>query len=227
MTTAMEIPNGTGTPGEARIAGSVLVAATLLSILMMAHHPSASTHDPAALAADIANTATLSRVVHAVLIALIAVELFAFVVFSGRLIAGRLAARAAIVAYAIGTGAMIGAALISGFVVSSLGVYYAGVADPAPFVDFARVCMTGNQALAKLGVIASSVGIALWSIALLHDRARGRWLAIIGFVTGLAPAVALLAGAIRLDVHGMLLVVLAQAIWNLAVGVELIRSKAA
>jgi hypothetical protein len=80
MTTATEIPNGTGTPGEARIAGSVLVAATLLSILMMAHHPSASTHDPAVLAADIASTATLSRVVHGVLIELIGAQLFAFTV---------------------------------------------------------------------------------------------------------------------------------------------------
>jgi len=42
---------------------------------------------------------------------------------------------------------------------------------------------------------------------------------------GLAPAIALFAGAIRLDVHGMLLVVIAQAIWNLAAGTELIRGR--
>lgn len=220
MTTANEVPNG-----EARIAGIVLVAATLLSILMMAHHPTASTHDAASLAADIAGTATLSRVVHGVLIALVGFELYAFVVFSGRIAPGASAARAAIVAYAIGAGAMIGAALISGFVVSSLGVYYASATDPAPFADFARVCMAGNQALAKLGVIAMSTAIVLWAIALLHDRARNRWLAIVGFLAGLAPAIALLAGAIRLDVHGMMLVVVGQAIWNLAAGTALIRGK--
>ena len=153
MTTANEVPDGAGTAGEGRIAGIVLLAATLLSILMMAHHPSATTHDPDSLAADIAGSATLSRVVHGVLIALIGAELYAFVVFSGRLAQGRSAARAGFVAYAIGAGAMIGAALISGFVVSSLGVYYAGASDPAPFVDFARLSMTGNQALAKLGVV--------------------------------------------------------------------------
>ena len=225
MTTANEVPNDSGTAGEARVAGIVLVAATLLSILMMAHHPSASTHDPASLAADIASTATLSRVVHGVLIALIGFELYAFVVFAGRLAAGRSAARAGVVAYAIGSGAMIGAALISGFVVSSLGIYYAGVADPAPFVDFARLSMTGNQALAKLGVIATSAAIVLWAIALLHDSKRARWLAIVGLATGLAPALALLAGWIRLDVHGMLIVVIAQALWNLAAGTELIRGR--
>ena len=59
----------------------------------------------------------------------------------------------------------------------------------------------------------------------MHDRTRARWLAIVGFVTGIAPAVALAVGAIRLDVHGMLLVVVAQAIWNLGAGIALIRGK--
>ena len=225
MTTANDLPNDAVTAGEARIAGILLVATTLLSILMMAHHPSASTHDPASLAADIAGSATLSRVVHGVLIAIIGVELYAFVVFSARITPGRSAARAAFVAYAIGAGAMMGAALISGFIVSSLAVYYASTADPAPFVDFARLSMTGNQALAKLGVAAMSAAIVLWSVALLHDRTRARWLAIVGFAAGLAPAIALFAGAIRLDVQGMLLVVVAQAIWNLAAGTELIRGR--
>ena len=85
--------------------------------------------------------------------------------------------------------------------------------------------MTGNQALAKLGVIATSAAIVLWAIALLHDSKRARWLAIVGLATGLAPALALLAGWIRLDVHGMLIVVIAQALWNLAAGTELIRGR--
>jgi len=224
MTTANGT-NGAGTAGEARIAGIVLVATTLLSILTMAHHPTATTHEPASLAADVASTAMLSRVVHGALIAMIGLELYAFVVFAGRIAPGRSAARAGIVAYAIGAGAMMGAALISGFVMSNLAGYYANAADPAPFVDFARLAMTGNQALAQLGVVAMSAAIVLWAIALLHDRARGRWLAIVGFVAGLAPAIALLAGAIRLDVHGMLLVVVAQAIWNLAAGAGLIRGR--
>jgi hypothetical protein len=225
MTTANDVPNGAGTAGEARIAGSVLVVATLLSILMMLHHPTAETHEAASLAADLAGKATLSRIVHGVLIAIIGFELYAFLVFAGRIAPGRGAARAGFVAYAIGAGAMMGAALISGFVMSSLAAYYAGAGDPAPFVDFARLSMAGNQALAKLGVIAMSSAIVLWAVALLHDARRARWLAIVGFATGLAPAIALLAGAVRLDVHGMLLVIVAQALWNLAAGAELIRGK--
>jgi hypothetical protein len=39
------------------------------------------------------------------------------------------------------------------------------------------------------------------------------------------PAVALVAGVIRLDVTGMTLVVVAEAIWNVAAGVALIRGR--
>src|SRR5579862_6173221 len=110
---------------DARLAGGVLVALALLSILAMAHHPTAGSHDSAALAAEIAEKSTLSRTVHGVLIAFMSVELWAFVVFCRRLGFERAAVSAGLVAYAIGTGAMIGAALISGFVVSDLGAHYA------------------------------------------------------------------------------------------------------
>ena len=209
---------------SARIAGIVLIAASLLSILLMAHHPTAGTHDRAALAADIAGSAGLSRFVHGGLIALIAAEIFAFVIFTEHVAAGRTAARAGLVAYSIGSGAMIGAALISGFVVSDLAVHYAGAPDAATFADLARLAMAGNQALAKLGTMAMSAGIVLWAIACLHER-RAHGLAIVGFLAGLAPAAALAFGFIRLDVTGMLLVVVAWTVWNLAAGIYLVRAK--
>ncbi|HSS06115.1 MAG TPA: hypothetical protein VLK83_03150 [Rhodanobacteraceae bacterium] len=211
---------------NARIAGIVLVAATLLSILMMAHHPSVGAHDAAAAVAEMSAKADLSRIVHGVLIALIGAEFFAFLVLCDRLGAGRNVVRAGLVAYAIGTGAMIGAALISGFVISALASHYDGLsaADAATFVDLSRLSMAGNQALAKLGVLAMSAAIIAWSIALLRDRTN-RWLAVVGFIAGAAPAVALLAGAIRLDVVGMTIVVLCQAVWNVFAGVQLIRAK--
>ena len=209
---------------SARTAGIVLIAASLLSILLMAHHPTAGTHDHAALAADLAGSANLSRFVHGGLIALIAAQIFAFTIFVTRIDSGRSAARAGLVAYAIGAGAMIGAALISGFVVSDLAERYADGTDADLFVQLARFAMTGNQALAKLGVVAMSAAIVLWAIAFMHRR-RGHWLAIVGLLAGVLPAAALALGFIRLNVTGMMLVVVAETAWNLAAGVYLIRSK--
>jgi hypothetical protein len=69
-----------------------------------------------------------------------------------------------------------------------------------------------------------SAAIVLWSVALFRGG-RDRWVGIAGFIAGLAPAIALVAGVIRLDVGGMTLVVVLQAIWIVIVGIQLIRAR--
>jgi len=225
MTTSNERSLAGSSDPAARTAGIILIASSVLAVLFMAHHPTAETHDAAALAADIGGKASLSRLVHGALIALIAVQLFAFTVFCRWVGAKRSAVGAGLVAYAIGTGAMIGAALISGFVVSDLAAHYASEAatESQTFVDLLRLSMTGNQALAKLGVFAMSTAIVLWAFALFRAR-NALWIAIVGLVAGLGPAIALATGVIHLDVVGMLLVVIAQTVWNLSVGILLVRA---
>lgn len=225
MTTSNERPPAGSSDPAARTAGIILVASSVLAVLFMAHHPTAETHDAAALAADIGGKAGLSRFVHGGLIALLAAQLFAFTVFCRWLGAERSTVGAGLVAYGIGTGAMIGAALISGFVVSDLATHYAHEApgDSQAFMDLVRISMTGNQALAKLGVFAMSTAIVLWAFALFRTR-RPAWVAVVGLLAGLVPAIALAAGLIHLDVTGMLLVVIAQTVWNLSVGVLLVRA---
>jgi hypothetical protein len=191
----------------------------------MAHHPSVASHDPGAAIAEIGTKATQSRIVHGVLIALMGLEVYAFAVFADRIGARRDAVRVGFVAYAIGIGAMIGAALISGFVITRLASHFAEAeTDASAFANLASLAMTGNQSLAQLGVIAISAAILAWSFALLHDR-KQRWLAIVGFAASVLPALALVAGLVRLDVTGMTLVVVAEAVWNMAVGLALIRGK--
>jgi len=226
MTTRDETRISTESDHAARTAGIVLIVVPLLSILMMAHHPSAGSHDPAALVAEIADKSRLSRIVHGVLIALMGAELFAFIAFCRRLGFERSAVRAGFVAYSIGTGAMLGAALISGFVISDLAAHYVQQpsGDATAFVDLSRLAMIGNQALAKLGVVAMSAAIVLWSAALFRNG-QDRWVGISGFVAGLGPAIALLVGAVRLDVGGMTLVVVCQAAWIVIVGIQMIRTK--
>lgn len=225
MMTSTERPPGANRDFAARNAGIVLIASSLLAVLFMAHHPTVATHDVAKVAADIAGMASLSRFVHGGLIALLAAQLFAFTVFCRWAGAERSVVGAGLVAYGIGTGAMIGAALISGFVVSDLATYYSqetGVSTDL-FTHLARLAMTGNQALAKLGVVAMSSAIVLWAFALFRAH-RPAWMAAVGLLAGAAPAIALAAGLIRLDVTGMMLVVVCQTAWNLIAGVELVRA---
>jgi hypothetical protein len=80
-----------------------------------------------------------------------------------------------------------------------------------------------NQAFAKVFVAASSVAILLWSLAILAARTFARAAAILGCLIGALALIGILSGSLRLDVHGFGLVVLAQGIWTLLVGVLLIR----
>jgi hypothetical protein len=223
MTTSDALQGGID-PRTARTAGIVLIAASLLSILLMAHHPTPGTHDSASLAAAIAAKADLSRFVHGGLITLIGIELFALGVFCSAIGSDRSAVRAGFVAYAIGAAAMMGAALISGFVVSDLADHYASAPDADAFAALAQLAWAGNQALAKLGVVAMSLATALWAIAFLQAR-RALWVAIVGLVAGVVPVAALVLGLIRLDVTGMLLIVVAWTAWNLAAGIYLVRQR--
>jgi len=211
---------------DMRTAGAIIVAASLLSLLMMAHHPSGSTRDMAVFVEQVARVGALNRVVHGALIALLAALLFGFAEFSRVFGAGRSLVRAALVAYAIGTAADIGAATINGFAVGRVAAHYAG-ADTAALEQLRALLHLGwamNQSLADLGEVARAIAIVLWSLAILRTRTQ-LLLGASGVLVGGAIALALLGGWLTLDVHGMLLAVLCASAWNVALGVQLLRGR--
>jgi len=211
---------------DMRTAGAIIVAASLLSLLMMAHHPSGSTRDMAVFVEQVARVGALNRVVHGALIALLAALLFGFAEFSRVFGAGRSLVRAALVAYAIGTAADIGAATINGFAVGRVAAHYAG-ADTAVLEQLRALLHLGwamNQSLADLGEVARAIAIVLWSLAILRTRTQ-LLLGASGVLVGGAIALALLGGWLTLDVHGMLLAVLCASAWNVALGVQLLRGR--
>jgi hypothetical protein len=125
--------------------------------------------------------------------------------------------------YGAGTVAMIGAATVSGFVTAKAAGLVPTPTDQdlrtlALFINFSHVL---NQALANLGVVAMSGGILAWALGLVHDKGWARIVGGIGILAGIAPAVALVMGGLHLDVHGMMLVILIQAAWNVGIGLLL------
>ena len=120
---------------------------------------------------------------------------------------------------------MMGAALVDGFVTPRVGTLSAGVSatDLQVTAQLLKLCMLYNQALARLGAVAMSVGITAWSLDLVRAAGAERALGVFGVVIGLASAGALILGALQLDVHGMMLVLVLQVIWTTGVGVLLLR----
>lgn len=79
-----------------------------------------------------------------------------------------------------------------------------------------------NQVAANFSVVVISCAIALWSADFARDRGAPRALGIGGVIVALA-CVASLALGMRLDVQGMLLVVIGWTAWQVAIGVWLLR----
>ena len=85
------------------------------------------------------------------------------------------------------------------------------------------MCGVLNQAFANVGAVAMSAAIVLWSLDLLRGPHAVRWVGMLGLAVGVLPTVALVLGMLHLDVPGMLVVVLLQSLWNIAVGILLVR----
>ena len=209
-----------------KAAGLILILAPLLEIVGMAHHPSVHGHDAAQLVEELRATAGLSAVVHGVLIALMFATLLALTEFALARGLSRVAVRWGLIAYGAGALALTAAALVSGLVTPRLAFVNPALAppDPALTVQLTALAMLFNQAFARFGAVLMSAAIAAWSLDLLRDRGGARLLGVFGIVTGLGCALALCCGVLRLDVHGMTIVTVLDALWTVGVGCLLWRA---
>jgi hypothetical protein len=200
------------TPKMERIAGIVLLAAAFLTIVAMAHHPTAIE------SADQGMRMSLGGLVHATMIVLLGANLWALTVFSLRLEQPGWAL-AGILAYGISFVGNGMAALINGFIVPAV----AGRVDRAVSGDLFVMLWQSNQAAAHLGVYAASGAIFLWSIGLLRrGQAINLIIGIVGVLAALIPSLALYTGAITLNVSGAFIAYGVQAAWTGLLGLKMI-----
>ncbi len=78
-----------------------------------------------------------------------------------------------------------------------------------------------NQAFSRIFTVAASVAVALWSTSALRNGGLGRGIAIYGCIIAPLLILAICSGHLTFNVHGMAIVVLAQAIWFIGVGIQL------
>ena len=198
---------GTSTGSLTRDGGIALAAAAIISIALMMNHPT-SAHAGAA-----------GGIVHGGMMVALGALLFGFVAFA-RALGPSTPVIAGLIAYAVSAGAHIGAATINGFAVPAMANWQHG----APGHDVFLLAWQLNQGLAGVGIVATGVAYVAWAIALRRDQPL---LAIGGAFAGAVPAVLLLTGIIRLDVHGALLAYGLHGLWALALGVTMWRGQLA
>lgn len=200
-----------------RKAAIALIVAPLVSVLIMLVHPTG--HE---LAMDYERVARVNHLVHGTAIAALPLVFLGLLGLSRRLRHVDLAV-AGLVAYGVAAVCWISAGVASGFLQTELLGALRDVApgEQALYRVLGRYTWWTNQAFAAIGVVASSLAIALFSLAMLGERGAWRWLGLLGLVAMLGVLVLRATGRLDLDVTGFGLVVGAQTGWLVAAGIAL------
>lgn len=211
-----------------RKSGIAFIAASMGGIITMAIHPTASS----GLAADqIEHLALMSAIAHSIAMISFLILFLGAVGLTQRL-AGRensdepeRLALIALVAYGFGVVALLLATAVSGFIVPDIMRHMArDAATNAPqwhmIID---AVFQFNQAFARIYSVAASAAILLWSVSALRHGGLSRGIAIYGCIVAPALIILIAVGHLRLNVHGMAVVVFAHALWFVIAGVELCR----
>lgn len=207
-----------------RKSGLALITGSIGTIITMALHPTGS--NLMALG-QFNSVMRLSVAVHALALICVPILFLGSLGLYRRLAAANRLSLAALVMYGFAMVAVMNAATMSGLVAPGLARHM--LSNEAGSRDMWSVAfhLSGdlNQAFAMVYVVASSVAILLWSIAILRSGIFSRALGMYGCFVAPLTLVAVLSGHLRLNVHGFGMVVLGQAVWFISAGVLLRNEK--
>jgi len=218
----------TSADSSSRASGIVIAAATAITVIFFAQHPTLHTHELDSIVDELAAMAVKNGIVHGVLIGAMGLFIVGFWGFADRLGMRSIWVRAGLVAYIAGAVAMMAAAATNGFVVSRLASHFRDSNSEAlETVNLLfTLCHEANVVCDHIGIVGLSIATLLWSVALLtRQMSGGIAIGAIGLLIGAAAPLLLLAGHLHMNIHGMGAFLLAQAIWQIAVAVQLIRDR--
>jgi hypothetical protein len=203
-----------------RKSGLALIAGSIGGIVTMAIHPtSAGVLTPA----QFERLATVSAIAHSLAIVSFVIMLLGVIGLSMRLAASDRLAFSGMVVFAVGIVAILIAASVSGFIIPNIMkqmIKDAPEAAPQWRIVVAAVFQI-NQAFSSIYTVAVSIAVGLWSISALRNGGLLRSIAIYGCVIAPIIVLAICSGHLRLNVHGMAIVVFSQAIWFILAGTQL------
>jgi hypothetical protein len=207
----------------------VLGTGAIVLVLFMVMHPMIHSHDAQGFMEEASQKASMTSIVHSVLIATMALVVLGFTGMCDWLGSRQLLVRSGLIAYITGAIAGTIAATINGLVVpASLNNHEDDAAEIAQQLhSMLSLCHVIGEEFSQMLVVACSVAVALWSLALLLRGGGLRIIGIVGLVCGLLPALLMLVGHLHMDVHGVLAFIIAQAIWYMVIAVAMFRSTGA
>lgn len=200
-----------------RSAAIALAASTILSVMVVAVHPTIGGGSASQILTDLVKGRAADEHVHAAVIVLMVGYLFGFIGFAQRIGVQRTPVLLGLIAYGIGTLGMIGAALNDGFITPALAAAFVG--SPPEKADVALAVLmygwTAIQYLSKLGFIGMSFGMLSTSSLLLRERGLARIVGWTGLVSGMLPIAFLILAKADLGPLLLIGILAVQSIWNL------------
>jgi hypothetical protein len=209
-----------------RKAGLALILGTVGSIITMAIHPHGSVTPT-----EFEHMALVSAVAHSLAMVSFIVLFLGTIQLTLRLAShedperrDRLAV-AGLVTFGFAATALLIATAVSGFIVPGImrHVFAVKAANEPQWDMIISAVFQFNQAFASVYSVAASSAIGLWSASALRNGGLRRFIALYGCTLPLALIILIAVGHIRLNVHGMAVVVLVHSIWFVIVGVGLYR----
>jgi hypothetical protein len=204
-----------------RASGMALIAGSAALIITMAFHPTGHQMiNPDQFAA----VARLSIIVHSLALVSMVVLFLGACGLWRWLSPSRHLAFGGLVTYGFGTVAGMITGILNGLVAPRL--IQRMLAHPeAKQVWDAALTYSGDleRPMVQVMVVASSVAILLWSIAIVRRGLLARGLGIYGCIVAVLIVFAVVSNHIRLNVHGFGMVVVLQTVWFVIAGVQLFR----
>jgi hypothetical protein len=203
-----------------RKSGIALIAGSIGGIVTMAIHPTGS---GVLTPAQFERLAVVSAIAHSLaMISFLILVLGAFGL-TRRLAAPDRLAFSGLVVYVFAAVAVLIATAVSGFIVPNIMRHM--IRDVPSAAPQWRIVIDSifqiNQAFSRIFTVAASAAVALWSVSALRHGGLGRGIAIYGCIIAPLLILTICSGRLVLNVHGMAIVVLAQAIWFITAGIVL------
>jgi hypothetical protein len=206
--------------------GIVLIAAGAITVAAILHHPTGDGDTNAEFVASIVEAGAMLRLVHGAMIALLLAISYGVTAYVLRRGADRPLALAGLLTFVAGILVMMPAPLIDGFILPDFAAQaQANAKVMAAFPAVSRFAMDMLLAFAKASSVLISLGIVLLSLGMMHERGLMRWFGVAGVIGVLPGALAILAGKLQLDLHGMTLITVVWCVWFIGLGMLLVRGK--
>lgn len=202
-----------------RAGALALIVGTVAMAGVMVLHPTAH---GAASPEQATAMLRIGVIVHAIAIASAPLLTFGFVALTRSAGWQNPLAVLALTNYAFGAIAVMIAAAMSGLVAPKLMSWQMqSPSDQNMIHGLAHLEFYINQAFATIHAALFSIAIILWAVSWPARGALAAAVQIVGLVSGVGVLAWLFSGTLKLDVHGMGAVVLAQSVWILIAAIAL------